>query len=110
VNFRFHPVRQVSACIVFPDRQTAASDALAGPDVVLRRSAARFQASFQAPARDFPLASAEKARQDVLQSHQVPQPPDAQKRVEFRTEPQDVFPQALKFPAQSGQRMAAESE
>jgi hypothetical protein len=99
VNSRFHRDRQASACIVYPDRFLAASGALAGLDVVLLRSAARFQASFQALVRDSPLAMVEKAPQVALQSHQVPQPPGAQKMAELQTEPQDVFPQALQFPA-----------
>jgi hypothetical protein len=85
VSFQFHPAHRTAAYIVFPDRR-AVSGASAGPDVVHRQSAARFPASFREPVRDSPWASAERARRDALQPRQVPQPPAAQKKVEFPTE------------------------
>jgi hypothetical protein len=74
-NSLFHPVHRTAACTVFPDRQ-AASGALAGRDVVLLPSVARFRESFQALVRDCRLAMGEKAHSDAHPARQVPQPLD----------------------------------
>jgi hypothetical protein len=76
-SFQFHPDRRAAACTVFPAPR-AASGALADQDAGLRQNAARFQESFQEPARDFLLASVETVLQDAIQPRQVPQPPAAQ--------------------------------
>jgi hypothetical protein len=75
VNSLFHPGHRIGVCTAFPDR-LAASDALAGQDVVLRRNAARFPASFQALARGCLWVTGEKARSDAHRVHPMPQPPD----------------------------------
>jgi hypothetical protein len=74
-NFRFRPVRRTAACTVFPDRQ-AASGALAGRDVVLRPSVARFRASFQALVPGCPWATGEKAHSDAHPARLALQPLD----------------------------------
>jgi hypothetical protein len=75
VNSLFHQAHRTVVCTVFPVR-LAASDALAGQDVVLRRNAARFLASFQALARGCLWATGEKARSDAHRVRPAPQPPD----------------------------------
>ena len=92
-NFRFHQGRQNAVCTVFPDRLVA-SDALAGPDVVLRRSAARFQESFQAPVRDCPWVTGEKARSDAHPPRQALQPLGGRKKVESQPEHQAAVQKA----------------
>lgn len=105
MNSPSHLDHPTAACIVFPDRQVA-SGALAGRDVVLHPSAARFLASFREPALDSPSAMAEMAWQDAPQALQGPQPPVAQKKVEFQTDLQDAFRQAPQSIAQLVSMMA----
>jgi hypothetical protein len=108
VNFPYRLDHPTAACIVFPDRQVA-SGALAGRDVVLHPSAARFLASFREPALDSPSAMAETAWQDAPQAHRVPQPPVAQKKVGLQTVLQDAFLQVPQSTAQLVPVMADES-
>lgn len=108
MNSPSHLDHPTAACIVFPDRQVA-SGALAGRDVVLHPSAARFLASFREPALDSPSAMAETAWQDAPQAHRVPQPPVAQKKVGLQTVLQDAFLQVPQSTAQLVPVMADES-
>lgn len=55
--------------------------------MVHRQSAVRFPELFPEPVRDFPSATAETARQDAFQLHQVLQLLVAQKKVAFPREP-----------------------
>jgi hypothetical protein len=91
VSFLSHRDHPVAACTVFPDRR-AASGALAGRDVVLPLSAARFPESFPELVRDSRSASAETAQQDALQA---PQPQGEQKKVAFLMELLAVVQKAL---------------
>jgi hypothetical protein len=99
-NFRFHPGHPGGACKVFPVRR-AGWGALAGRDVARRRCVARFPASFQELARDYPLGAVEKVRSDVLRARQTMQPPGAQKVVGRQRERLGVI---LRAPLASPQR------
>jgi len=71
-NSLFHRGHRTAACTVFPDR-LAASDALAGRDVALRPSVARFPAWFLARVRGYPWATGAQAPPDAHRARQVPQ-------------------------------------
>jgi hypothetical protein len=93
-NSLFHRGPQIGGCTAFPDR-LAASDASAGPGAVLRRSVARFPASFQGLVRDYQLAMGAQAPSDAHRARQVPQPPDGRTEVESQPEPRAVVQKAL---------------
>ncbi len=72
-NFPFRRAHRAEVCTAYPAR-LAASGALAGLDVVLRRSAARFPVSCRELDRGFPWVAAGLVLLDARRVHQVPQP------------------------------------